>query len=127
MMDGLDRKVLAGLLTASILTITLFAFMYVQQDRVEPLDDEVVDGCRSLVRESADILVEVARDDLGPDYSNTLPRLQELQTRIHEIEAEMSQLGCYEEQEGWMYGSFKQEMSEYEAYIAELTREKAQP
>lgn len=121
-MDGLDRKVLAGLLAVSAVTITLFAFMYGQQESAKLLDDDVVEGCRSLVRESADILVEVARDNLGPDNQDTLPRLYELQTRIHEIEIEMSDLRCHETQEGWAYGSFRQEMSEYEAYIAELVK-----
>lgn len=122
-MDHLDRKVLAGLMAASAVTVTLFAYMHMQQERAEPLADEIVEGCRSLMRESADIMVEVARDDLNPDEPGDLPKLHDIQTRIYEIEAEMAGLGCYETQEKWAYGSFKQEMSEYEAYIAELIRD----
>ncbi len=125
-MDRLGRMVVSGVAALAILTITLYAYLDMQQSRSAPLDSQVVDSCRSLVRQSADILVEVAGDNLQPDDPADAPRLQELQARIMMIEGEMSSLGCLEDPDRWVYGSFKQEMAEYEEYIAELTRRNAE-
>ncbi len=125
-MDRLSRMVASGVVALAILTITLYAYLDMQQSRPAPLDSQVVDSCRSLVRQSADILVEVAGDNLQPDDPADAPRLQELQARIMMIEGEMNDLGCLEDPDSWVYGSFKQEMAEYEGYIAELTRRNAE-
>jgi len=126
-MDSLNRKVIVGLAVTAAVTAALFAYMSAAQEKIEPLSDYVVEGCRDLVRESAGILVEVAQDDLNYDDPDDASRLSDLTVRISEIEDEMAVLNCRETQDGWAYGSFKQEMSEYEAYIAELVRGNAQP
>lgn len=126
-MDSLDKKVIAGIAIAAVFTISLYAYLAGEQERgSEPLDSKIVDRCRELLREGADILVQVARDDLNPDSPDDAFRLAEFEGRIADIETEMDKINCRGTQDQWTYGSFKQEMSEYEAYIAELVRKNSE-
>ena len=123
-MDSLDKKIIGGITIAAVTTVILYALLASMQEK-DPgaIGREVIDACRNLTRESADILVQVARDNLKPDNPDDVQRLAALESRIVEIEGEMERLDCYETREQWAYGSFRQEMSEYETYIAELVRQ----
>ena len=121
-MDRLNRMAAAGVVAMAVLAVTIYVYLDAQHDNPARLDPQIVDACRSLVRESADILVQVARDNLQPDNPADASRLQDLQERVAAIEEQMAGLGCLENLDGWVYGSFRQEMTEYEGYIAELTR-----
>lgn len=63
---------------------------------------------------------------MQPDDPADAPRLQSLQVQVESIEDQMADLGCLENPDSWAYGSFRQEMAEYEEYIAELTRMNAE-
>ena len=121
-MDRLNRMAAAGVVAMAVLAVTIYVYLDAQHDNPARLDPQIVDACRGLVRESADILVQVARDNLQPDDPADASRLQDLQERVAAIEEQMAGLGCLENLDGWVYGSFRQEMTEYEGYIAELTR-----
>lgn len=125
-MDKLYKQAITGSLIFLAVVLTLYAFLDAQNRNLPPLESHIIEGCRNLVRESADVFVEVARDNLKPDNPDQAPRLQELQNRLMEIEDEMHALDCYKTQERWTYGSFKQEMTEYDSYIAELNRQNAE-
>ena len=112
----------AGVVAMAVLAVTIYVYLDAQHDNPTRLDPQIVDACRGLVRESADILVQVARDNLQPDDPADASRLQDLQERVAAIEERLAGLGCLENLDGWVYGSFRQEMTEYEGYIAELTR-----
>lgn len=114
--------VIAGVVVMAVLAITIYVYLDAQHDSPDRMDPHVADTCRSLVRESADILVQVARDNLQSDNPADVPILHDLQIRAAEIEAQLAGLDCLENPDGWVYGSFRQEMAEYEGYIAELTR-----
>ena len=127
-MDALDRRVIIGIGIAAALTASLYAFLASSDEEKAggaggTMDSDTIQECRSLLRESADILVQVARDGLGYEDPDDAARLSELEARVSEIEAEMEGAGCNEDREQWVYGSFIQEMSEYESYIAELVRQ----
>ena len=125
-MNSLDKKVVAGIAVTAVFTASLYAFLASEHGTgAGPLDREIVEGCRDLTREGADVLVQIARDDLSPDNPGDAGRLAEFEARIAEIEAGMEEMNCRETQDRWAYGSFKQEMSEYEAYSAELVRERS--
>lgn len=121
-MDRLSRLVLVGAVTVLVTIASIYAYLDAAERRVPPLDPEVVQGCRSLVREAAEILVQAAQDDLVRDDPASMSLLADLQGRLAEIEEGMDTLRCEETSERWAYGSFVQEMSEYEEYIAELAR-----
>ena len=121
-MDTFDRKIILGIIIFAAITFTLYLYLDNQQNSLPPLEPYVIEGCRNLVRESAEIFVEVARDNLKPNEPDDSQRLQELQYRLAEIELEMSRLECEENSDRWAYGSFVQEMNEYEEYIADLNR-----
>lgn len=123
-MDGLDRKVIIGIAVTAAITASLYAFLSTsEKNNPESMDSDTIQECRDLLRESADILVQVARDDLSHDNPDDSQRLAVLEARVSDIENEMSALGCDENREQWVYGSFRQEMSEYESYIADLVRQ----
>ena len=122
-MNKFNKISITVIIILIISIITLYTYLDSQENKLPPLESHVIEGCRNLVRESADIFVQVARDNLQPDNPNDASRLNELQSRILEIEDQMMELGCNEDPDRWTYGSFKQEMSEYEEYIVELTRQ----
>ena len=123
-MDGLDRKVIIGIAVTAAITASLYAFLSTsEKSSPESMDSDTIQECRGLLRESADILVQVARDDLSHDNPGDSQRLAVLEARVSDIENEMAALGCDENREQWVYGSFRQEMSEYESYIADLVRQ----
>ena len=123
-MDKINKRVILGLIVIAVITVTLYAYLEAQQQtELSPLDKHTIQNCRDLMRESADILVQVAR---GIDNTKDAQRLQEMRTGIVDIESKMTELQCLEYVDSWAYGSFKQEMVEYEEYIAELVRNNEQ-
>lgn len=125
-MDSLDKKVISGIIVALAFTITLYVFLSIisQDNNMQSLSPETIEKCRTMTRESADILVQTAMQS-GNQNNKELQNLTELKARALEIEKSMTELRCHQTQEQWAYGSFKQEMLEYEAYIAELVRQNA--
>lgn len=122
-MDSFDKKVVSGIIAVAIFTASSYVFLAVssQDDNVKKISSEIVQKCRDLTRESADILVQTAQQQ--NDEPENEQRLEELKIRATQIKGVMIELDCYETQDQWAYGSFKQEMSEYEAYIAEIVRQ----
>ena len=131
-MDNLDKKIVSGIIIVLVFTVSLYAFLSFVSDNgsndAQSLVPDIVEKCRALTRESADILVQTAiltKTDTSQNNAkleNTTQSLEELKIRALNIEQNMADLKCHETQEEWAYGSFKQEMSEYEAYIAEIMR-----
>ena len=125
-MDATDKKIIVGIVIFAAVIATLYGILSVATiGNAESLDRKTIEKCRSLTRGVADILVQVARDGLDPDNLGDAQKLAEYEARIDAIEDDMAENRCVETQEKWAYGSFKQEMSEYEAYIAELSRSSA--
>ena len=140
-MDSFDKKIISGIIIVVVFTVSLYAFLlFVSNDSndTQSLDQDTIEKCRTLTRQSADILVQTAivsqtnanknnyNDSGSNNNDNKLEntkKLEELKIHALDIEKNMSDLKCHETQEEWAYGSFKQEMSEYEAYIAEIVRQ----
>lgn len=124
MMDSLDKKIIGGIAITAAIAASLYAFMSISEgSQGRSLDKEAIERCRGLVREGADILVQVARDGLDAADPGDAGRLAEFEARIAAIEEEMSRYDCHATQQEWAYGSFRQEMSEYESYISDLVRQ----
>ncbi len=124
MMDSLDKKIIGGIAITAAIAASLYAFMSISEgSQGRSLDKEAIERCRGLVREGADILVQVARDGLDAADPGDAGRLAEFEARIAAIEEEMSRYDCHATQKEWAYGSFRQEMSEYESYISDLVRQ----
>lgn len=126
-MDSFDIKVVSGIVTVAAVIVVLYAVLASMQSATTgTLEREEIDMCRSLTRESADVLVQVAQSDLDLDNPHNAQRLSAFESRISEIQHNLDELDCHETQDQWAYGSFRQEMSEYEAYIADLVRQNTQ-
>lgn len=124
MMDSLDKKIIGGIAITAAIAASLYAFMSISEgNQGRSPDKEAIERCRGLVREGADILVQIARDGLDAAEPGDAGRLAEFEARISAIEEEMSRYDCRATQLEWAYGSFRQEMSEYESYIADLVRQ----
>ncbi len=123
-MDSLDKKIIVGIAVTAAVAASLYAFMSISEgDQGGSLDKESIERCRALVREGADILVQIARDGLDAADPGDAGRLAEFEAQISAVEGEMSRHDCHATQQEWAYGSFRQEMSEYESYIADLVRQ----
>lgn len=122
-MDSVDKKVVSGIIAVAIFTASLYVVLAIasQDDNAKKISSETIQKCRDLTRESADILVQTAQQ--RNDEPENEQRLEELRIRAAQIKDGMTKLDCHITQDQWAYGSFKQEMSEYEAYIAELVRQ----
>ncbi len=124
MMDSVDKKIIGGIAITAAIAASLYAFMSISEGgQGRSLDKEAIEKCRGLVREGADILVQIARDGLDAADPADAGRLAEFEVRISAIEEEMTRHDCHSTQQEWAYGSFRQEMSEYESYIADLVRQ----
>jgi len=124
MMDNLDKKIIGGIAITTAIAASLYAFMsFSEGSQGGSLDKEAIERCRGLVREGAEILVQIARDGLDAADPGDAERLAEFEVRISAIEEEMARYDCHATQQEWAYGSFRQEMSEYESYIADLVRQ----
>lgn len=124
MMDTLDKKIIGGIAITAAIAASLYAFMSISEgNQGKSLDKEAIERCRGLVREGADILVQIARDGLDATDPKDAERLAGFEVQISSIEGEMSRHDCHATQQEWAYGSFRQEMSEYESYIADLVRQ----
>lgn len=122
-MESFDKKVVSGIIAVAIFTASLYVFLAIssQDDNAKKISSETIQKCRDLTRESADVLVRTARQQNDEPENEQL--LEELRMQAAQIKDGMTELDCYKTQDQWAYGSFKQEMSEYEAYIAEIVRQ----
>ena len=121
-MDKLNRMIVIGVMIMAAIALTIYVYLDSQHDSPSDSDPTMVDACRDLVRQGADILVQVARDNLQSDDPVDSVVLKDLRSKSLEIEAQMDDLGCLNNPESWAYGSFRQEMAEYTDYIDSLTR-----
>ncbi len=117
-MLNLRHQVMIGVAVFAAVTVSLYVIL--AQERGEPADPAYIQQCRDLARQVMDLSVEAARADLDPDDTE---RIDDFNARADGLQLQTDRVGCSENPEKWVYGSFQQEMIETERYIADLIRD----
>lgn len=121
-MVSLRMALMAGCAGFAVTVVTLYVILS-EEDRLDPLDPALVAECRGLARQSMDLAVEAARADLDANDPADADAICGFQVKADDLQTQMDDLGCSENADRWVYGSFKQEMIELERYIADLLRD----
>ena len=102
--------IIAGIviIIAAITAAVLYAVM--SGDPVDPAMASYVNECRDLARQTMDIAISTAESGVDPTFE---PRIIDNQIR-------MESLGCTQNEDEWLYGSFLQEMIEKEERLSAL-------